>query len=188
VFCGSSMGTRPIYVAQARELGRLLARRGLGLVYGGASIGLMGAIADAALAEGGKVVGVIPRGLQAKEVGHRSLTRLHVVSTMHERKALMAELSDGFIAMPGGMGTLEETAEILTWAQLGIHGKPCGLLDVGGYYQHLVAFLDHAVGERFLREEHRALVLVERDPRALLARMEAFAPLRVERWIDRDAT
>lgn len=175
VFCGSSPGGQPAYLAAAVALGGLVARRGLGLVYGGASIGLMGAVADAALAGGGEVVGVIPAALEAKEIAHERLTRLEVVSSMHERKARMAELADAFVALPGGMGTLEETAEILTWAQLGLHHKPCGLLDVEGYWAPLVAFLDRAVRERFLRPEDRELLLVEQDPEALLDRLAARA-------------
>jgi len=188
VFCGSSPGADTSYVATARALGRELAGRGLGLVYGGASVGLMGAVADGALSGGGEVVGVIPGALEAKELAHRGLTRLEVVASMHERKARMAELADGFIALPGGMGTLEEMAEILTWAQLGLHRKACALLDVGGYWEPLVAFFDHAVQERFLRPEHRALLLVGREPGPLLDDMERYAPVYPEKWIDRDQT
>src|SRR5512142_817811 len=155
VFCGSSVGVNPEYARMARRLGGALARRGMGLVYGGGGIGLMGAVADAALDAGGEVVGVIPRALQLRELAHANLTALHVVGSMHERKAKMAELSHAFVALPGGMGTLEELAEILTWAQLGLHQKPCGLLDVAGYYQPLVGFFDRAVAEGFLKPEHR---------------------------------
>jgi uncharacterized protein (TIGR00730 family) len=185
VFCGSSPGARPAYLTAARSLGGTLARRGLGLVYGGASVGLMGAVADAALAEGAEAIGVIPGALERKELGHRGLTRLEVVGSMHERKARMSELADGFVALPGGMGTLEELSEILTWAQLGLHRKPCGLLDVDGYWQPLVAFFDHAVEEGFLRAEHRRLVVVEREPDALLERLAAWRPPVVEKWIER---
>ncbi len=188
VFCGSAAGAKPAYRDAARRLGGLLAQRGLGLVYGGGNIGLMGIIADAALEAGAEVDGVIPRPLEAKELAHGGLTRLHVVGSMHERKAMMADLADGFIAMPGGMGTLEETAEILTWSQLGLHRKPCGLLDVEGYWRPLVEFLDHAVTERFLRPEHRRLVLVEPDPEALLARLVEWHGPRVEKWIDERST
>ncbi len=188
VFCGSSAGASPGYVETARLLGGELARRGLGLVYGGASVGLMGAVADGALAAGGEVVGVIPGALEAKELAHSGLTRLEVVSSMHERKARMADLADGFLALPGGMGTLEEMAEILTWAQLGLHRKPCALLDVGGYWQPLVAFFDHAVEERFLRREHREALLVGREPAALLDAMERYVPAYREKWIDRGET
>ncbi len=188
VFCGSAAGAKPAYRDAARRLGGLLAQRGLGLVYGGGNIGLMGIIADAALEAGAEVDGVIPRPLEAKELAHGGLTRLHVVGSMHERKAMMADLADGFIAMSGGMGTLEETAEILTWSQLGLHRKPCGLLDVEGYWRPLVEFLDHAVTERFLRPEHRRLVLVEPDPEALLARLVEWHGPRVEKWIDERST
>jgi uncharacterized protein (TIGR00730 family) len=189
VFCGSSAGKRPAYREQARRLGETLARRGMGLVYGGGSIGLMGIVADAVLAVAGEVVGVIPRRLARKEIAHAGLTRLHVVPSMHERKALMAELADGFVALPGGMGTLEEMAEILTWAQLGLHQKPCGLLDVEGYYAPLAAFLDHAVAEGFLRPDHRALLLVDRDPEALLDAMARWrAPPGAVKWIEPQET
>jgi uncharacterized protein (TIGR00730 family) len=184
VFCGSSPGRSPAYLDAARATGRALARRGIGLVYGGGSVGLMGAAADAALAAGGEVIGVIPRGLQLRELAHAGLTTLHVVGSMHERKAKMAELAHGFVALPGGMGTLEELAEILTWAQLGLHARPCGLLDVAGYYDPLVAFLDRAVAEGFVRPEHRRLLVVAEDPDALLDAFEAWRPPPVERWID----
>jgi uncharacterized protein (TIGR00730 family) len=184
VFCGSSPGHDPIHAEAARALGRTLAARGLTLVYGGGATGLMGLVADAALAAGGQVTGIIPRGLERRELAHRGLTRLEVVGSMHERKARMAALAEGFVALPGGMGTLEELAEILTWAQLGLHARPVGLLDVGGYYEPLVAFFDRAVAAGFLRPEHRALLAVERDPAALLARFDAWTPPVVERWID----
>jgi hypothetical protein len=166
-------------------MGEAIARRGMGLVYGGGSVGLMGIAADAALAAGGEVDGVIPDVLVRREVGHRGLTRQHVVGSMHERKAKMADLADAFVALPGGMGTLEELAEILTWGQLGLHAKPCGLLDVNGYYAPLIAFFDRAVADGFLRPEHRAMVLVETDPGALLDRFAAFRPPALEKWIDR---
>lgn len=185
MFCGSSPGSRPVYGETAARLGRLLAERGLGLVYGGGSVGLMGIAADAALAAGGEVVGVIPHALVLREVGHTGLTDLRVVGTMHERKALMAELSDGFLALPGGIGTLEEWFEAWTWGQLGLHGKPFGMLNVAGYFDPLLAMLDHMVGERFLRDTHRAMVLVDDDPERLLDRMAAYTPPRVEKWIDR---
>ncbi len=175
VFCGSSSGARDVYRRVAEATGRTIARRGLGVVYGGAAIGLMGALADGALAEGGEVIGIIPGALVAREIAHGGLTRLDIVPSMHERKARMAELADAFVALPGGMGTLEEMAEILTWAQLGLHQKPCGLLDVEGYWAPLVAFLDHAVQERFLRPQHRALLLADRDPEALLDQLAAQA-------------
>jgi uncharacterized protein (TIGR00730 family) len=189
VFCGSSPGARPEYADAAEELGRLLAGRGTGLVYGGGHVGLMGKIADAALQAGGEAIGVMPEALVAKEIGHRGLTELRVVGSMHERKALMAELADAFVALPGGLGTVEELFEVYTWAQLGLHRKPCALLDVEGYYEGIAAFLSHAVEERFVREEHRAMLIVERDPRALLGRLEDFDPGTVEpKWIDREET
>jgi hypothetical protein len=184
VFCGSSPGRDPIHAEAARALGRALAARGLTLVYGGGATGLMGIVADAALQAGGLVTGIIPRGLERRELAHRGLTRLEVVGSMHERKARMAALAEGFVALPGGMGTLEELAEILTWAQLGLHARPVGLLDVAGYYQPLVAFFDRAVEAGFLKEEHRRLLTVEREPEALLARFETWTPPPVERWID----
>ncbi len=176
VYCGSSPGARPVYAEAAAALGTLLAREGIGLVTGGGRVGLMGVVADAVLAAGGEAVGVIPQALMDREVGHEGLTDLHVVSTMHERKALMAHLSDAFVALPGGLGTLEEIAEMLTWAQLGLHPKPCGLLDVAGYYAPLVRFFDHATTERFVRPEHRALLVVERDPERLLEQLRAHVP------------
>ena len=189
VYCGSSPGRRSAYVAQARALGALLARRGLGLVYGGGSVGLMGAVADAALAAGGEVVGVIPRKLVEREVEHRGLSKLRVVGSMHERKQAMADLADAFVAMPGGMGTLEELAEMLTWGQLGIHAKPVGLLDVDGYWRPLELFFDHAVAEGFLRPEHRALLLGDADPARLLDRLAAWRPAApVVKWLDREST
>jgi uncharacterized protein (TIGR00730 family) len=189
VFCGSSPGARPAYAEAAAELGRLLAAERIGLVYGGASVGLMGVLADAALAGGGEVVGVIPQALVDREIGHPEVDDLRVVGSMHERKALMAELSDAFVALPGGLGTLEELFEIYTWAQLGMHRKPCGLLDVEDYYAGITEFLAHAVQERFLPERHRAMLMVEREPRALLERLRSFQPGAVEpKWIDRKDT
>jgi uncharacterized protein (TIGR00730 family) len=188
VFCGSSVGVNPEYARMARRLGGALARRGMGLVYGGGGIGLMGAVADAALDAGGEVVGVIPRALQLRELAHANLTALHVVGSMHERKAKMAELSHAFVALPGGMGTLEEFAEILTWAQLGLHARPCGLLDVDGYWKSLVAFFDHAAAEGFLRPEHRRLVLHGDDPDALLDAFIAWEPPPIPRWLDSRST
>ena len=188
VFCGSSSGVLPDYVAAARALGQILAEQKIRLVYGGASVGVMGALADATLAAGGEAVGVIPRPLWEREVGHTGLTELHVVQTMHQRKALMAELADGFIALPGGIGTLEELFEVWTWGQLGIHQKPCGLLDVAGYYQPLVAFLDHMVRQQFVRDEHRSFVLVDENPEALVRRFGEYTPPPVTRWIDRTQT
>ena len=185
VFCGSDRGVRPDYADAARRLGGVLASRRLSLVYGGGRVGLMGEIANSVLDEGGEVVGVIPRSLYEMEVAHTGVTDLRVVDSMHERKAMMADLSDGFVALPGGLGTLEELFEVLTWAQLGLHEKPCGLLDVAGYFAHLNAFLNHGVGERFLRAEHRGLLLVETCPAALLDRLAEHRPPRIEKWIDR---
>lgn len=188
VFCGSSPGARPAYRAAAEAFGTLLAARGIGLVYGGASVGLMGAVADAALAAGGEVVGVLPRALATKELSHGRLTELRLVDSMHERKAQMADLSDGFVALPGGVGTFEELFEILTWAQLGLHEKPCALLDVDGYFASLLAFLDHAVDERFVRPQHRAMLLVDDAPERLLDAMTRYRAPRVEKWLDRSET
>jgi uncharacterized protein (TIGR00730 family) len=183
VFCGSSAGARPEYAAAAHALGRALAERGLGLVYGGARVGLMGAVAAAALAAGGEVVGVIPRALVEREIAHSGLTSLHVVDTMHERKARMSDLCDGFVALPGGLGTLEELFEVWTWAQLGVHAKPCAVLDVGGYYAPLLAFLDHGVREGFVRAAQRDLLLVDDEPGRLLDRMAAWVPPAATAWI-----
>lgn len=185
VFCGSSPGARPEYAAAAAELGRLLARRSLGLVYGGARVGLMGAVADGALAAGGEVVGVIPRQLVEHEIAHTGLTELHEVSSMHERKALMAHLSDAVIALPGGTGTLDELFELFTWSQLGLHRMPIGLLDVMGYWQPLLAMLDHMVTERLLRAEHRATLLVSADAADLLDRLAGYRHEAADKWLDR---
>jgi hypothetical protein len=184
VFCGSSPGRRGVYAEAARRLGRTLAGRGIGLVYGGASVGLMGAVADAVLDAGGaEVIGVIPEALVRKEVVHSGLPDLRVVGSMHERKALMAELSDGFVALPGGIGTLEELFEVWTWAQLGVHPKPCGLLDVAGFYAPLGAFMDQVVREGFLRPEHRDLLLIDTEPAPLLDRMAAYRPPPLRAWL-----
>jgi uncharacterized protein (TIGR00730 family) len=164
-------------------MGTTLARRELGLVYGGGQVGLMGALADAALEEGGEVIGVIPKALLAREVAHTGISKLHVVGSMHERKKLMADLSDGFIALPGGYGTLEEFLEVLSWAQLGIHEKPCALLDVHGYWEPLSSLFDKAVAERFVLPEHRSLVLVEEDPELLLDKMARYVPPEMKQWI-----
>lgn len=174
VFCGAQPGVRPGYRRAAASFGTLLARSGVGLVYGGASVGLMGAVADAALAAGGEVIGVIPRALVAKEVAHHGLADLRVVGSMHERKALMAELADGFVALPGGVGTLEELFEVWTWVHLGLHAKPCALLDIEGFYSALQQFIDHTEAEGFLRPGVREMLIVERDPDALLARLRAW--------------
>jgi uncharacterized protein (TIGR00730 family) len=173
VFCGASAGSRAEYASAARALASLMAAQGIGLVYGGGNVGLMGVIADAMLDAGGEVIGVIPASLVAKEVAHRAVTELRIVQTMHERKALMNDLSDAFVAMPGGFGTLEEFFEILTWSQLGFHGKPCGLLNVAGYYDGLLGMLDHAVAENFVRHDSRRLVIAESDAARLLQRLAA---------------
>jgi uncharacterized protein (TIGR00730 family) len=184
VFCGSNPGARPEYVQAARSLGKLLCERGIGVVYGGSSVGLMAALADTMLDDLGDIIGVIPRMLVEREVANRALTDLRVVESMHERKALMAELADGFVALPGGIGTLEEFFEIWTWAQLGMHDKPCALLNVAGYFDPLLEFLDRAVSEKFVREVHRKMVIVESDPVALLSRFEAYEAPRVVKWIN----
>jgi uncharacterized protein (TIGR00730 family) len=184
VFCGSHPGNDPAYAEAARTLGRTLAERDITLVYGGGHVGLMGVVADSALGAGGEAIGVMPKSLVDREIGHTGLTKLHVVSSMHERKALMSELSEGFVALPGGNGTLEEFFEVLTWAQLGEHGKPCGLLNVAGYYDPLLAVFDRMVDRAFLREEHRGLVIVEEDPSALLERFDNYEPPRTIKWID----
>ncbi|MGA3089112.1 MAG: TIGR00730 family Rossman fold protein [Terriglobales bacterium] len=186
VFCGSSEGNRPEYRAAAEEMGAELVRRNTALVYGGGNVGLMGVIADAVLRAGGEVIGVIPENLLAREVGHQGLTKLHVVGSMHDRKALMADLSDAFVAMPGGFGTLEEFCEVVTWTQLGLHVKPCGILNVRGYYSPLLAMFDHAVAERFLKPENRALVLASESPADLLQALEQWRPIRVEKWLSRE--
>ncbi len=185
VFCGSSPGGRPEYVEAAAELGGLLAARELELVYGGASVGLMGAVADAVLAGGGKAIGVIPNRLVQAEVAHAGLTDLRIVETMHERKALMADLSDAVIALPGGTGTLDELFELFTWSQLGLHHMPLGVLNVVNYWDPLLAFLEHAVSERFLRAEHLETLIVSREPAALLDELAATKPRALDKWLDR---
>jgi uncharacterized protein (TIGR00730 family) len=184
VYCGSNPGIRPEYAAAAQELGRLLVDEGIRLVYGGGRVGLMGVIADAVMAAGGEAVGIIPAALDRREVAHRNVTELRIVSSMHERKALMNELSDGFIALPGGYGTFEELCEMLTWSQLGIHAKPIGLLNVAGFYDPLLSLLDHAVAEHFLHPDHRALLMSDVDARTLLDRMRAFVPPATPKWLD----
>jgi uncharacterized protein (TIGR00730 family) len=186
VFCGSSPGRNPAYVAVAAQLGRLLAERRIGVVYGGASVGLMGTLADAAQAAGGEVIGVIPRALVEWEVAHTGLADLRVVASMHERKALMAELSDGFIALPGGIGTLEELFEVWTWAQLGSHGKPCGVLNALGFYDRLLGFLDFVASEAFLKPVHRTMLLVSDTAEGLLEKVESYRPPSKTKWIARE--
>jgi uncharacterized protein (TIGR00730 family) len=187
VFCGSSYGARPAYREAAADLGRLLAGSRIGIVYGGGNVGLMGALADAALGAGGEVIGVIPHHLVSKELAHQGV-ELRIVHSMHERKALMADLSDAFIALPGGYGTLEEFCEVLTWSQLGLHAKPCGLLNVDGYYDGLLGLVDHAVAEGFVRPESRDLVLVGDDAAELLAHLASWRAPSLEKWIGRDET
>jgi uncharacterized protein (TIGR00730 family) len=184
VYCGASPGRLEVYADGARALAQALVSRDLGLVYGGASIGLMGLIADRVLALGGRAVGVIPHALAQKEVAHKGLTELHITQSMHERKTVMAELSDGFIAMPGGIGTFEEIFEVWTWAQLGIHAKPCGLLNVGGYYDALTTFLDHAAAEQFLKPPHRSLLVVEAEPDVLLDRFASYQAPGIQKWLN----
>jgi len=188
VFCASSRGTDARYVAAARAFGEMLAVSGRRIVYGGGNTGLMGALADGALAAGGEIIGVMPAHLVEREVAHRGLTRLDVVASMHDRKARLAEMADGFVALPGGLGTLEEFAEIWTWGQLGLHRKPYGLLDVSGYWSSLLAFLDHAVAEGFMRPEHRAMVCVAQEAEALLEAMDHAPPPAMPKWLDRATT
>ena len=184
VFCGSGLGSRPVHQNAAAELGKVLADRNLQLVYGGGNVGLMGVVADATLAAGGQVIGVMPEFLAQKEIAHPNLTQLHIVSSMHDRKALMAELADGFIALPGGFGTFEEFCEILTWAQLGLHQKPQGLLNIAGYYDSLLNLFDLAVEEKFLRDDLRSIILEATDPNTLLNQFLHYQPKQVEKWAD----
>jgi uncharacterized protein (TIGR00730 family) len=188
VFCGSSIGTQPAYRESAEALGAVLAKRGIGLVYGGGNVGLMGVIADAVMARGGHVIGVIPQSLADREVAHTGITDLRVVDSMHTRKAMMAELADAFIAMPGGVGTFEEFFEVVTWAQLGLHRKPCGLLNVSGFYSPLAAFIDQAVTEGFINPVHRAAIVVDSDPVRLLDTLGTIKLPDVPKWIDRTET
>jgi uncharacterized protein (TIGR00730 family) len=188
VFCASSIGNEPAFALAAESLGQALAERKISLVYGGGNIGLMGIIADAAMKAGGEVIGVIPQALVDKELAHQGVTDLRIVNSMHERKALMAELSDGFIALPGGYGTLEEFCEILTWAQLGLHTKPFGLLNVSGFYDHFLQFLDHIVETRLLRPQHRALVLDAKSVDDLLSHISTWKTTLVDKWIHPEET
>jgi uncharacterized protein (TIGR00730 family) len=188
VFCGSSVGNQPAYAEAAQAMGALLAARGIGLVYGGGHVGLMGVIADAVMASGGEVIGVIPQTLADREIAHTDITELHVVDSMHTRKALMAELSDGFVAMPGGVGTFEEFFEVVTWTQLGLHRKPCGLLNVNAFYTPLAAFIDQAVSEGFIKPVHRAGIVVDSDPERLLDTLSTIQLPDVPKWIRRDET
>jgi uncharacterized protein (TIGR00730 family) len=186
VYCGSAAGGSPVYADAARTLGRELVRRDIGLVYGGGNVGLMGAIADEVMASGGRATGVIPEALMKREVGHHGLTELHVVRDMHERKAMMAELADGFIAMPGGFGTLEELFEVTTWAQLGLHQKPIGLLNVNGFYDGLTAFASHLVTQGFVRPDHAQLLMHAPDAAALLDQFETYVPNIKVKWLERE--
>lgn len=182
IFCGSSFGANPEYQNAAESFARLLATNGIGVVYGGASVGLMGAVADAALAAGGEVIGVLPHSMMAREIGHNGLTELHLVDTLHERKAMMAELSDAFVALPGGLGTFEEIFEVASWAQIGLHKKPCAFLNTNGFYDGLLTFLETSVAEGFVRPESQALLLAESDPMLLLRRLQAYVPPAYDRW------
>jgi uncharacterized protein (TIGR00730 family) len=188
VFCAANPGEHPAYVERARAMGRYLAQSGRRVVFGGGRTGLMGALADGALAAGGEIIGIMPKHLVDREVAHTGLTQLHVVDSMQERKALLAELSDGFLAMPGGLGTMEELFEIWTWGQLGLHRKPYGLLEVNGFYAPLLTFLDHAVAAGFIRQPYRDLLVVDTEPAALIARMEAVEPPALARWMERAET
>jgi uncharacterized protein (TIGR00730 family) len=188
VFCGSSVGTKPAFIGAAIALGKVLAEQQIRLVYGGGRVGLMGAIADSALQNGGEVVGVIPEHLVAREVAHQGLSDLRIVSSMHERKALMAELSDGFVAMPGGLGTLEEFFEVWTWGQLGLHRKPYALLNVNGFFDPLVQFIDQLVEQKFVKPEHRRMLIVESDVAMLTVRLAGHRTPTVDKWIDRQTT
>lgn len=185
VFCGSQFGNRPEYEVAARLLGLELAGRGIRLIYGGGRVGLMGVVADAVMAAGGEVVGVIPEFLMQKEIGHVGLTELHVVDSMHSRKAKMAELADGFVALPGGFGTFEEFFEVLTWAQLGMHSKPVGLLDVADFYLPMVAFLRHSAAQGFIRNDHLSLIVHAREPEDLIQRLSGYQAVTVPKWLDR---
>jgi len=188
VFSGSSPGARPAYREMARDLGTALARAGLGVVYGGASVGLMGVLADAVIESGGEVIGVMPQALADKELAHTKLTELRVVPSMHVRKQTMADLGDGFVALPGGMGTIEELTEILTWAQLGMHRKPCGVMNVEGYFDRFIHFLDHAVAERFVTPAHRSMLVVAKTPEELLQAFRSYQAPAVAKWMDRAQT
>jgi uncharacterized protein (TIGR00730 family) len=186
VYAGSNNGSRPEYAHSAQQLASEMVARGIDVVYGGGDVGLMKVVADTAMAAGGKVIGIIPGSLMAREIGHPDVTELRVVDSMHERKAMMAELSDGFVALPGGFGTVEEIIEMATWAQLGLHRKPCGLLDVAGFYDALLAFFDRAASDGFLHPEHRQMLLVADDPQSLLDRFDRWKPPPVRKWLDED--
>ncbi|MGB1311786.1 MAG: TIGR00730 family Rossman fold protein [Leucothrix sp.] len=186
VYCGSSYGKLPIYTDTAKALGKVLTDNNIGLVYGGASVGIMGVVADAVLAGGGEVIGVIPQAIADKEIAHTGLSQLEVVPNMHERKAMMADFADGFIALPGGLGTMEELFEVWTWSQLGFHQKPCGLMNVAGYYDHLTAFIDHAVDQEYVKAVHQEALLVATDPADLIQQMTNYRAAPGSKWIGRD--
>jgi uncharacterized protein (TIGR00730 family) len=186
VYCGSNLGARSSYLQAAQKLGIEMAKRGITLVYGGGNVGLMGAIADSVLTAGGKVIGVIPQALVEKEIAHTQLSDLRIVGSMHERKSLMAELADAFIALPGGLGTLEEFCEVATWTQLGFHRKACGLLNIEGFYDGLLAFVDRAVEEKFIRSEHRAIIISGENPVELIDKLTPVEIPIIPKWIDRD--
>jgi uncharacterized protein (TIGR00730 family) len=185
VFCGSGVGKRPVYIQKARALGTLIAKSEMELVYGGGNIGLMREVADAAIEAGGRVVGVMPKHIVNKEIAHNGISKLHIVDSMHERKALMSQLSDAVIAMPGGFGTIDELFEILTWNQLEIINKPAAIFNIDGYFDHLISFVKHAVEEKFVRQEHHYNLIVENDENTLLDRLKSFSPAKAEKWIDR---
>lgn len=184
VFCGSSKGRDPIYMEAAKNLGKLLAENDIQLIYGGAQVGCMGAVADGVIENGGNAIGIIPKKLMRVEIAHGSLTELHVVETMHERKAMMAELADGFIAMPGGTGTLEEWFEVLTWAQIGYHQKPCSLFNVNNYYTPLISLFDHMIEQGFVLDDYRKLIIMEGDPVNLIAKLQNYQPQYIHKWKD----
>lgn len=184
VFCGSSSGNRDVYAAAAKSVAQCLVAKGIGIVYGGGGTGLMGVLADTALEAGGEIIGIIPRHLVSKEVSHTGLSDLRVVGSMHERKAMMGELSDAFLALPGGFGTLEEFCEVLTWTQLGLYRKPCGILNVNGFYDHLLALFDHAVDEQFLRAIHRGIVISGDQPESLITRLLEYEAPVVDKWLE----
>lgn len=186
VYCGSSPGDDPAYSHAAEKLAEELCQRDIALVFGGGAVGIMGVVADAVLERGGEVIGVIPKSLAVKEVAHENLTQMHVVASMHERKAMMSELADGFIALPGGWGTLEEIFEMLTWAQLGFHKKPCGLLNVAGYFDHLIAFLENSFQSKFVKELYRPLLMTSDQPSLLLDQFQVYQAPRVRKWVGKD--
>ena len=186
VYCGSSPGKNPAYASAAAQLGKELCRRNIGLVYGGAAVGVMGVVADAVLEHGGEAIGVIPKSLAVKELAHENLSELHVVASMHERKAMMADLADGFIALPGGWGTLEEIFEILTWAQLGFHAKPCGLLNIEAYYDDLMAFLENSFEQEFVNPLYRPMLMTDKKPSQLLDQFAVYTAPKVRKWMGQD--